>query len=76
MTNYFVKNGGNNGLSGTPVANAWETITYAMSQMIAYDTLTIAAGTYAESVSIIRGHHVCLYRIVLRKGIRNIANIS
>jgi hypothetical protein len=56
MTNYFVKNGGNNGLSGTSVANAWKTITYAMSQMIAYDTLTIAAGTYAESVSITTGH--------------------
>jgi hypothetical protein len=29
-TTYYVKNGGNNSLSGTSIANAWETIAKAV----------------------------------------------
>ena len=56
MTTYYVKNGGNNALDGLSEANAWETIIYALTQMVAYDVLNITAGTYAEDAAVSTEH--------------------
>lgn len=56
MTTYYVKPDGDNGLDGLSEVNAWATITYALTQMVAYDTLNIAAGAYPENVDISTEH--------------------
>ncbi len=56
MTTYYVKTDGDNTKDGLSEANAWETITYALTQMIANDVLNIAAGAYAEDISITTEH--------------------
>jgi hypothetical protein len=56
MTTYYVKTDGNNALDGLSEPNAWATITHALTQMIAYDELIIAAGAYAETVAITTEH--------------------
>lgn len=49
--NYYVKNGGNNGLDGLSDANAWETITYVNSINFANsDTINLKRGsTFTDS---------------------------
>ena len=51
-TTYYVKTGGNNGLSGLDWANAWATISYAVTTVGVGDTIIVRAGTYAENVAI------------------------
>lgn len=43
---YWVKNGGNNGLDGLSVANAWATLPYAANQVGPGDTVHVVDGSY------------------------------
>lgn len=55
MATYYVKPTGSNALSGTSVANAWQTITYALGATSGFasgDTLNVAAGVYREAVTV------------------------
>jgi hypothetical protein len=39
MTEYYIKNDGNNNLDGVSEATAWRTLTYALTHMVAHDVL-------------------------------------
>jgi hypothetical protein len=49
---YYVATNGSNGATGTSLGAAWQTITYAESQMGAGDTVCIRGGTYNEAITI------------------------
>jgi hypothetical protein len=49
---YYVATNGNNGAAGTSIGTAWQTISYAESQMGAGDTVCIRGGTYNETITI------------------------
>jgi len=43
---YWVKNGGNDGLDGLSVANAWATLVHAAAAVGAGDTVHVLDGSY------------------------------
>jgi len=53
QTKYYVKNGGSDAASGLDDDNAWETLTYAMSQIAGGDSLFLNEGdTWRETMTI------------------------
>lgn len=48
-TTYYVDPGGSNSAAGTSEATAWKTITYAMTQVSAGDTVIALPGTYSPA---------------------------
>lgn len=53
--NWYVKTDGDNNASGLDWANAWATVSTAATTGGPGDTVTVAAGTYSESVTISEG---------------------
>ena len=47
---YYVATTGNNANSGTTIGSPFRTLNYAVSQLVAGDTLLVRGGTYAESL--------------------------
>lgn len=55
MATYYVKPTGSNAASGTSVANAWQTLSFALGATSGFasgDTLNVAAGVYREVVTV------------------------
>ncbi len=48
MTQYYIKPTGNDGLSGTSIANAWASFNKSLTTMVAGDITDVLAGTYVE----------------------------
>lgn len=55
MATYYVKPTGSNAASGTSVANAWQTLSFALGATSGFasgDTLNVSAGVYREVVTV------------------------
>lgn len=52
MATYYVKPGGNDGLDGLSLANAWATVSKALTTAAAGDFINLDNGTYTQSVEL------------------------